>query len=82
MHVETQISFRLVLSQQELTLVGRGLAGKLKAGEMRAAAELNLNLVEQVERSHRERTQVLESASRRANEALDNCPADPLADAP
>lgn len=60
--IEAITTYKLIVSQQELTLIGRALAGQLPKAELKAAADLNLRIVEQVERLHQERSAVVAGA--------------------
>lgn len=71
MQVHAVTQYQLLVSQQELTLIGRALAGLVtKVKDLREAAELNVRLAEQVERIHQDRAEVTAGASDRAAEIL------------
>lgn len=61
---------RVTLTIQEFSLVGRALSGQLRGKDVRAAAELNVQLAVQAAQHATERAEVHQGVVMRAQEAL------------
>jgi hypothetical protein len=70
MHVDTQTTYRVSLTPSEWSLIGRALVGKIRRGELTEAANLNVQLTEQLLQIQQQNLNVAASAATKAREAL------------